>query len=331
MKNIRVYGLTCVLVMLASVTVRATTIVLPTDEQLIAKSPVIVEGTVVSTTPVERNGAIWTETTVEVSRNIKGRTERTITVRELGGVLDGRATKIFGGAEFRSGERVLLFLDATAHGFRTVDLFVGKLTEAKMANGRRLWLRTDHEQDATLLDADFRPLASQNVQRDAERFETFVAERVAGRAGTKNYGVENPILARQQSTGVHGGVTSDFTLIDDPTIYRWFRFESGQAAAWVSSGTQPGYSNGGVSELQTAMASWNNYTAAKILYTYAGVRNGSLGGLETPNGANEVLFNDPLNEITGTWEKSKGGVVGTGGFNAVSSRLAWNAPFEADL
>jgi PKD repeat protein len=330
-KKIRVYGLTCVLMMLASVTAHATTIVLPTDEQLIAKSPVIVEGTVVSTTPVERNGAIWTETTIEVSRNLKGRTDQSITVRELGGVLDGRATKIFGGAEFKDGERVLLFLDQTPHGLRTVDLFVGKLTEAKMGNGRRLWLRNDFEQDATLLDAELRPLASKNVQRDAERFETFVAERVAGRAGTKNYGIENPVLARQQSTGIHGGVTSDFTLIDEPTIYRWFRFESGQAAAWVSSGTQPGYSNGGVSELQTAMASWNNYTAAKILYTYNGVRNGSLGGLETPNGANEVLFNDPLNEITGTWEKSKGGVVGTGGFNAVSNRIAWNAPFEADL
>ncbi|HYK01975.1 MAG TPA: PKD domain-containing protein [Thermoanaerobaculia bacterium] len=329
-KNL-VYGLTCVLMMLAGATAHATTIVLPADEQLIAKSPVILEGTVVSTTPVDRNGAIWTETAIEVSRNIKGRTEQTITVHEIGGVLDGRATKIYGTAEFKSGERVLLFLDETQYGLRTVDMFVGKLTEAKMGNGRRLWLRNDFEQDATLLDAELRPLASKNVQRDAERFETFVTERVAGRPGTKNYGVQNPVLARQQSTGERGGVTSDFTLIDEPTVYRWFRFASGQATAWVSSGTQPGYSNGGVSELQTAMASWNNYTAAKIIYTYNGTRSGSLGGLNAPNGANEVLFNDPLGEITGSWNKSTGGVVGIGGFNAIAnSPLTWDAPFTAD-
>jgi PKD repeat protein len=329
--KIRVYGLTCVVMILAGLTANATTIVLPTDEQLIAKSPVIVEGTVVSSMPVDRNGSIWTETTIEVSRNIKGRTEKTITVSEIGGVLNGRATKIFGTAEFTEGERVLLFLDETRYGLRTVDLFVGKLTEGKMGNGRRLWLRNDLEQDATLLDAELRPLASKNVQRDAERFETFVAERVAGRPGTKNYGVQNPVLTRQQSTAAHGGVTADFTLIDEPTIYRWFRFENGQAAAWVSSGTQPGYTNGGVNELQTAMAAWNNYSAAKILYTYTGTRSGSLGGLNTPNGANEVLFNDPLGEITGTWDKTKGGVVGTGGFNAVANNpLNWNAPFAAD-
>jgi PKD repeat protein len=327
----RVYGLTCVLMLLASVAVQATTIVLPTDEQLIAKSPVIVEGTVVSTTAVDRNGAIWTESTIEVSRNVKGQTATTITVHELGGVLDGRATKIFGSPEYKTGERVLLFLDQTAYGLRTVDLFVGKLTEGTMGNGRRLWLRDDFGQDAALLDADFRPLASKNVQRDAERFETFVSERVAERAGTKNYGIENPVLRRQQSTDTHGGVTSDFTLIDEPTIYRWFRFDTGQSAAWVSSGTQPGYSSGGVNELQTAMGSWNNYTAAKILYSYTGTRSGSLGGLSTPNGANEVLFNDPLGEITGSWNKSTGGVVGTGGFNAVANNpITWTAPFTAD-
>jgi PKD repeat protein len=327
----RVYGLTCVLVILAGASAHATTIVLPTDEQLIAKSPVIVEGTVISTMPVDRNGAIWTETTVVVSRNVKGRTEQTITVHEIGGVLDGRATKIFGSAEFKDGERVLLFLDQTPYGLRTVDMFVGKLTEARMGNGRRLWLRNDFEQDATLLDAELRPLASKNVQRDAERFETFVTERVAGRPGTKNYGVQNPVLARQQSTGERGGVTADFTLIDEPTVYRWFRFATGQATAWVSSGTQPGYSNGGVNELQTAMASWNNYSAARIIYTYTGTRSGSLGGLNAPNGANEVLFNDPLGEITGSWNKSTGGVVGIGGFNAIAnSPLTWEAPFAAD-
>jgi len=49
LNHIRVYGLTCVLILAAlAVPLSATTIVMPTDDQLVAKSPVIVEGVVLS-------------------------------------------------------------------------------------------------------------------------------------------------------------------------------------------------------------------------------------------------------------------------------------------
>jgi PKD repeat protein len=327
----RVYGLTCVLMVLTSLSVSATTIVLPTDEQLIAKSSVIVEGTVVSSNVVDRNGAIRTETTIEVSRHIKGETPATIVVDELGGILGDRITKVFGTPEFTEGERVLLFLEAAPRGnYRTIDLFVGKFDEAKTMNGRRLWYRDDAGHDVTLLDPDFRPLEATNIQRDAAAFDSFIDERLAGRAGLKNYGIENPVLARETAGTGRFAPRANFTLIDEPNIYRWFAFEKGQQVNWYSSGTQPGYSNGGVAELQTAMASWTTYGAALIRYAYAGARNGGAGGLNNPNGVNEVLFNDPLNEISGTWDKNKGGVVGQGGFNGVSSSQKFTAKFAAD-
>src|SRR6185369_14555655 len=89
----------------------ATTIVMPTDEQLISKAPLIVEGTVVHSTAVDRGNAIWTETTLSVAQVIKGSASDTITIREIGGTLDGRFTKIFGAPEYRDGEHVLLFLN----------------------------------------------------------------------------------------------------------------------------------------------------------------------------------------------------------------------------
>lgn len=328
MNRIRVYGVTCVLMMVA-MAASATTIVLPTDEQLIAKTPVIVDGTVVSTTPVERDGAIWTDTVVSVARTLKGTAGATITVHQLGGELDERITKIFGAPEFASGERVLLFLEPSPRGgYRTIDLYVGKFSEASTMNGERLWLRDDTS-EVTLLDGDLQPIEGKNVQRDAARFENFVFDRIAGREGVRNYGVENPVLARD---GASGGrkLEANFTLIADPTVYRWGRFDSGQSATWYSSGTQPGYTGGGVSELQTAMGAWTNYSQAKILYTYAGSRSGSMGGLDAPNGVNEVLFNDPLNEISGTWNRNTGGVVGTGGFNGVSGSANWTGPFYYD-
>src|SRR5436853_5282899 len=68
----KVYWLTSVLMMAFATIASATTIVLPSDDQLIAKSPLIVEGTVVSSTPIDRGNAIWTETKLAVSKTIKG-------------------------------------------------------------------------------------------------------------------------------------------------------------------------------------------------------------------------------------------------------------------
>ncbi|MFL6246602.1 MAG: PKD domain-containing protein [Thermoanaerobaculia bacterium] len=307
----------------------ATTIVLPTDEQLIAKSPLIVDGTVLSTNVVDRDGTLWTDTIVEVSRTIKGTAESTITIREMGGVLGDRITKLFGTPEFKAGEQVLLFLEPNPRGgYRTMDLYVGKFTAGEMRNGQRLWMRDDVSGDVSLLDANFQSLHAKNVQRDAVTFEAFVRERVAGRAGVKNYGIENPILTRDAVA--ERGVSSDFTLIDEPTVYRWFRFASGQAATWYSLGTQTGYTDGGVSELRTAMGAWTGYASASINYSYGGSRTGAMGGLDGPNGVNEVLFNDPLDEIAGTYNRNTGGVVGRGGFNGVSSRQTFTATFTAD-
>ncbi|HEX6098745.1 MAG TPA: PKD domain-containing protein [Thermoanaerobaculia bacterium] len=310
------------LTLLTPLAVRATTIVLPTDEQLITKSPVIVTGTVLSTMPIERDGMLWTETRVAVTRAIKGQTEGAITIRELGGVEGDRITKIFGAPEFTSGERVLLFLEpAPDGGYRVMDLFVGKFGEGKSLDGRRLWLRHDTSQDVVFLDASLRPAEPRNLQRDAAGFETFVAERVAGRDGKNDYGIENPVL---QSEDGSGRIRSDFTLISEPAIFRWFAFDNNQTVAWHHVGSQPGYAGNGISELQTAMAAWTSYGEAKIRYVYSGALPGGGGA------RNEVYLNDPLNAISGTWNPATGGTVGLGGYNGTSAGGNFTATFQAD-
>jgi len=115
MQHARVYWLTCVLMFLA-VVANATTIVMPTDEQLIDKSPVIVEATVVSSTPVDRGNRIWTETVLSVTKTIRGSVPEQIIVREIGGVIGDRITKIFGAPEYTAGEHVLVFLTPAPRG-----------------------------------------------------------------------------------------------------------------------------------------------------------------------------------------------------------------------
>ena len=312
----------------------ATTIVVPTDDQLIAKSPVIVEGTVISSTPIARGSAIWTETILAVDRSIKGNVSGELTIREIGGELDGRITKIFGTPEYTVGERVLTFLTPTVRGdYQTTDLFIGKFSQDRALNGRRLWLRDSGMTNVQLLDAGFQPIVARNIQRDGDGFDSYVVAKAAGKTADANYGIENPVLESEIPKG-HGvpqlPAAANFTMISEPTIYRWFRFENGQSAQWYSSGTQPGYAGGGVNEIQTAMNAWNSVSGARISYVYVGAESGAPGGLSAPNGVNEVLFNDPKGEISGSWNPSTGGVVGQGGFNGVSGGGTFTATFSPD-
>lgn len=332
LKHFRVYWPTCVFLILASAA-SATTIVLPTDDQLIRKSPVIVEGTVISSMPVLRGGGIWTETKLAVDRTIKGDAAGELTIREVGGEIDGRITKIFGTPVYAPGERVMAFLAPTPRGdYQTVDLFVGKFSEERAANSRRLLVRDDAAGDVMLLDASLHPIVSTNTQRDATAFESYVTDRVAGRESTPSYGVANPVLERDLAPAATGGriIKPEFTLISEGTVYRWSAFDGGGSAQWYSFGTQPGYTGGGTNEISSAMNAWNSYTSAKIKYVYAGAGSGSPGGLSAPNGVNEVLFNDPKAEISGTFNPSTGGIVGQGGFNGVSGSMNWTGPFDAD-
>ena len=143
--------MTCVLALLTAMSVSATTIVMPSDEQLVAKTPLIVEGDVTSSTPVLQNGdrEIWTETVITVQRTLKGSASQSVTVREVGGVLGDRITKVYGGPEYRQGEHVLAFLTPSPRGdYQTVDLFVGKFTEERTLAGQLLWaVLLDHWDD----------------------------------------------------------------------------------------------------------------------------------------------------------------------------------------
>lgn len=323
-RNLRpVYWLTCVLILLTS-SLYATTIVMPTDEQLVAKAPVIVRGIVLSSQAIEESGSIYTDTVVAVESAIKGTPSWSITIREIGGIVGDRITKIYGTPEFKVGERVLVFVSPDGRGhFRTVDLFAGKFGEQRATNGRYLLIRGDDDPHVQLLGNDLQPAPISTVDRDADRFVTFVFDRASGREGVRDYFVTKAALPKLRAE-------ANFSLISEPTVYRWFAFDSGTSASWTSHGTQGGYTGGGESELKSAMSSWTSYAGANIRYSYAGASVSTPGGLSHANGRNEIMFDDPLNEIDGAFNPSTGGVVGTGGFNGVSNSSNWTAPFDAD-
>jgi PKD repeat protein len=311
------------LLTLLAIPLQATTIVLPTDDQLIDKTPLIAVATVNRTGVVERNGGLWTEVELQLEEVLKGvAPSPVVVVREVGGELDGRRTVIFGAPAYEMGERVLVFLTPTRRGdYQTIDLYLGRFVERRTVDGLLTWYRQEESEGVRLLTGRFSAAAPASTQRSAERFTRYIAERVAGRQAAADYLLPE---ARYRSIEPH------FTLIAEPTIYRWFTFASGGTASWRSVGTQPGYTNGGVNELQSAMNAWTGYSQALIRYSYSGVHGGVPGGLNRPNGVNEILFNDPLGEIAGSYSGSSGGVVGVGGFNAVAAAGSWTGPFDAD-
>lgn len=322
LKTMTAYGRTCALFLLTAILhpLLATTIVMPTDEQLIEKTSIIVIGTVLSSATVDRNGGIWTDSTVRVERTLRGAADSTIVISEVGGTIGDRVSVVYGNPEYKAGERVLLFLSAGTEGrFRTRDLFVGKFTERFAQNGERLWHRNDSMARTNLLDGRFQPLSASSLQRQAKPFERFIDDRVAGGDSAISYLIE----------AAPRTIAENFALIAEPTLYRWFAFDNGGTAGWRSFSTQTGYSDGGVTELRTAMNAWTGYGDAKINFSYTGAGTATPGGLASPNGVNEVIFGDAINEIEGSWTGSSG-VVGRGGFNNVRSGPSWSSTFAAD-
>lgn len=299
-----------------------TTLVLPTDEQLIGKSPLIVTARVLASRAVDVDGGIWTETHLAVTETLRGAAPDVLTVREPGGTLGNRTTVIFGSAEYAPGETVLAFLTETPRGdHQTVDLLIGKFTEHHDHQGARVWVRDLDAAGVHVLDQSLEVATiDRRVQRDAARFEVFIRDAVEGRPGLPDYFVA---VTREDEV-----VRPHFRLIDPPTIYRWFDFEEGRSVSWKSLGAQTGYSDGGTKELKDGIGSWSGYAKALIRYSYAGAGTGEPGGLTTSNGVNEVLFGDPKQEIPGSWNGN--GVVGTGGFNLVNGPRNWTSTFGAD-
>src|ERR1051325_3750865 len=108
----------------------ATSAIMLSDEELITSSRVIFLGDVVSTKAQWdlNHYNINTYVKVKVSRILKGQLQNEhIVFKQLGGTVGEDSTVIFGAPEYKTGQRVLLFLDTAHDGtLRVAQLFQGK-------------------------------------------------------------------------------------------------------------------------------------------------------------------------------------------------------------
>src|SRR6266852_1238867 len=85
---------------------------------------------------------------------------------------------------------------------------------------------------------------------------------------------------------------------------RWNRFPT--PVVFLSHGMQPGAPNGGLTALSLGLAAWTNDPNSNIVLQYGGTTPIAQSGIgDTPtgtaDGVNTVQFNDPSNEIMGSF------------------------------
>ncbi|MDQ6802139.1 MAG: M57 family metalloprotease [Acidobacteriota bacterium] len=317
----------------AATSALAATFIVPTDESLVHASKAIVVATAGdSHSRWAPGGWIETVTPLRVDEAIQGplETGEMINVVELGGAIGEIAYTVPGSPHYEIGERVLLFLETNdRQEWVSKNMVVGKFA---FANGL---LVRDSEELIGWDAATGEPHREQS--RDAARFLHFVRETAAGRRAAADYFVTNPRIAVQSLHPAVNAAASTYLLQIGGRGLRWNRFPSG--VVFLSHGTQPGAPNGGLTALSAGLAAWTNDPNSNIVYQYGGttpISQSGFGSSGNSDGVNTVQFNDPSNEIPGSFQSQSGATLAIGGaWTTGATHTAFGETFltivEADL
>ena len=199
----------------------------------------------------------------------------------------GRARIIPGSPRYETGARYLVFTSTNRDlEPATYGLSLGQFA---LENGRAIRSGI-HGFDRNLDDYV-------EQARDTQRFVRYIRDVVVQRFAAIDYFVTE---RRGIEPNVLNYTRYSFLLDEGAVGYRW----ATPVADWVRNGTQPG--SDGAAAVAAAFGHWNA-TDSNIDFRDIGVDATAMGGLDTPDGKNAVLFNDPNNEITDP------SVVGIGG------------------
>ena len=97
----------------------ATTVIIPSDDEMIIGARAIIRGKVLAIDSglEEQQDRIFTYVTIKVQETLKGQiTQRKIVLKQPGGQYGSRGTLVFGAPEFAVGESVILYLDTWRDG-----------------------------------------------------------------------------------------------------------------------------------------------------------------------------------------------------------------------
>lgn len=285
----------------------ATTVSMMSDSSLAAQSELVVVARSLGTVPAPELDRPVTDYLMEVERLLQGSLDGSaLLVRVPGGeAANGMALKIWGAPVFADGERALLFLNRASDGsYRIVQLVLGAFHESTI-EGRRVAYRDLSEVD--VVDADTAASRRERRLRDFDRFADWLADRAAGQIRRRDYFFRSAESSQNLLLPMYN------LFLEDGKNLRWFEFDRGNSVGWrLDPDGFPGLGSSGQTELEAALAAWNNEPQTPIRYEYRGTSGVQLG-FKTFDGQNVVLFEDPNDDVEGSFSCPGGGTLAVGG------------------
>jgi hypothetical protein len=301
----------------------ATTIVMPTDASMVIGSRAIIRGRVLAVESAldPQTNRIYTYITVRVQEVFKGEiSQRKIVLKQEGGQVAERGTRIYGTPEFTPDENVILYLDTWADGaFRVHQMFLGKFNiVTDEQTGQQFAVRSQMDEGVVVLQnhhlADSSAEITNRLELSAytEMLRGKVAANIESSLALEQQYYSNiPKLAQPpeyKDLVGKGKVQPQWTYIHSAHP-RWFEPDTGQPVVFrINSAGAP---NGQITtDVVAAMNAWSTIPGCALRVT-TGAATDACG----PDiGLNTIIFNG----CDGRWSPGGGncqGVLALGGLS----------------
>lgn len=257
----------------------ATTVTIPTDEDLIIGARAIIRGKVLATSCAFDGDRIFTYTEIRVQEVLKGQIrERRIVIKEQGGQVGTLGSIIWGTPQFRPNENVLLYLTTRRDGsLRVHEMFLGKFNiVADPLSGQQIVTRSAIDENVTVLNSQtnlslaterleltaYTAMVKQIVAATSERSRQ-VEEKYFREVGLRTRPVEYPGMAAR------GALQPQFTFIRPSEPVRWFEPDDGEPIVFKVN--PDGAPNPQImDDLAAAMNAWSSVQGCALRVVNAG-------------------------------------------------------------
>ena len=300
-------------------TAGAATYVIPPDDFLVRESPVIVRARVRSVHVARRGEAFITEIELRTLETLRGTAPEQFILRQPGGAIGDEGWVVPGLGDYRAGEEVLLFLVPGPSGtYRPWGWGLGKFTIRRRPDGRRVTYRDALLKPGALVLPG--PRGDREIPRDLDRFLEYIRAVAAGKPVRPSYALPGGISEAESTP------PPAFVLFQPPA--RRYEFDTGSVTYRIDAGGDDSCSGGCLTEALQGAGKWNPIPGTRIQINPA---TGNVGNTCFDQLHDEINFNDPCDDIPGSFNCAVGGTLAIGGYYYNGVTEAWNCPQRGTL